>query len=128
MNKKIIIPTILFAVVLVFSFAILLKGEAKNGKEDNKQESEIILFYGVGCPHCAKVEEYIKQNQIDKKISLVQKEVYYNQKNAKELQEKAQKCRLMANSIGVPFLWDGKTCIVGDQPIIDFLKQKVNSQ
>jgi glutaredoxin len=128
MNKKIIIPTILFAVVLIFSFAVLLKGEAKNGKEDNKQKSEIILFYGIGCPHCAKVEDYIKQNRIDDKISLVQKEVYYNQENAKELGEKAQKCGLMANSIGVPFLWDGKACIVGDQPIIDFLKQKVNSQ
>jgi glutaredoxin len=128
MNKKIIIPTILFAVVLVFSFAILLKGEAKNGREDNKQESEIILFYGIGCPHCAEVEEYIKQNQVDSKISLVQKEVYYNPENAKELEEKAQKCGLITNSIGVPFLWDGKSCIIGDRPIIDFFKQKINTQ
>jgi glutaredoxin len=128
MNKKIIIPTILFAVVLVFSFAILLKGEAKNGREDNKQESEIILFYGIGCPHCAEVEEYIKQNQVDSKTSLVQKEVYYNPENAKELEEKAQKCGLITNSIGVPFLWDGKSCIIGDRPIIDFFKQKINTQ
>jgi len=123
MNKKVITPTILFIIVLIFSFTVLLKGGASD-----KREGEIILFYGIGCPHCAKVEDYIKQNQIDSKTSLVQKEVYYNQENAKELGEKAQKCGLMANSVGVPFLWDGKGCIVGDRPIIDFFKQKINTQ
>jgi glutaredoxin-related protein len=40
------------------------------------------LYYGNGCPHCAKVEEYIKNNDLDIKIE--QKEVYQNKQNAEE--------------------------------------------
>lgn len=133
MKNKIIIPTILFIAVLVFSFFAFsqernksqtLANEPTNQK--NQPTSEIVLFYGLGCPHCAIVEEYIKQNNIQSKISFVQKEVYYNQNNAKELEEKAKICGLPTNLIGVPFLWDGKRCIIGDRDIINFFKQKIN--
>ena len=36
---------------------------------------EYILFYGNGCPHCAKVQQYIKDNKITKTLDLIQKEV-----------------------------------------------------
>jgi len=91
----------------------------------NKSKGEIILYYGIGCPHCAKVEQYIKENNIKDKISFEEKEVYFNQKNALDLQDKAKKCGLDLNNIGVPFLWDGSQCIIGDQPIIDFFQQKI---
>lgn len=94
----------------------------KNPSENS--ESQIILFYGDGCPHCALVEKYIKEHNVQDKISLSQKEVYYNQSNAKELEDKAKICSLSTNSIGVPFLWDGKKCLIGDQDIINFFKQK----
>jgi len=134
MKNKIIIPTILFVAVLIFSFVALSQEKSKNQTQTNKpknqeiqqeQENKIILFYGIGCPHCAVVEKYIKENSIGDKISFVQKEVYYNQSNAKELQAKAKKCGLPVDSIGVPFLWDGEKCLIGDQDIVDFFKQKV---
>lgn len=121
MKNKVIIPTILFIVVLIFSFFVFSQERNKNQKA-----SEIILFYGQGCPHCAIVEEYIKENNIQDKISFVQKEVYYNQNNAKELEAKAKACGLPLNLIGVPFLWDGKNCLVGDQDIINFFKEKIS--
>ena len=137
MNKKIIIPTILFILVLIVSFFLLLenkensqlKNEPSNNQENQqKEQSQIILFYGDGCPHCAIVEEYIKENNINDKISFAQKEVYYNQSNAKELETKAKICGLATDSIGVPFLWDGEKCLIGDQDIINFIKQKTNEQ
>jgi glutaredoxin len=137
MNKKIIIPTILFILVLIVSFFLLLenkensqlKNEPSNNQENQqKEQSQIILFYGDGCPHCAIVEEYIKENNINDKISFAQKEVYYNQNNAKELEVKAKICGLETDSIGVPFLWDGEKCLIGDQDIINFFKQKTNEQ
>jgi len=133
MKNKIIIPAILFIAVSVFSFVVLAKNK-ESGLSDNHQEnqqiekSQIILFYGDGCPHCAIVEDYIKENNIIDKISFVRKEVYYNQNNAKELTEKARICGLPTDSIGVPFLWDGEKCFIGDQDIINFFKQKTNEQ
>ncbi len=135
MKNKTIIPTILFIAVLIFSFFVLSPEKDKNQIstnetviEENQSASQIILFYGDGCPHCAIVEEYIKENSIDDKISFAQKEVYYNQNNAKELETKARICGLPTDSIGVPFLWDGEKCLIGDQDIINFFKQKTNGQ
>jgi len=133
MKNKIIVPTILFAAVLVFSFFALSQEKNRNQAPvanttiiENQTSDQIIFFYGDGCPHCAIVEEYIKENNISDKISFAQKEVYHNQNNAKELESKAKICGIPTNSIGVPFLWDGSKCIIGDQPIIDFFKSKIS--
>lgn len=135
MRNKIIIPTILFIAVLIFSFFALSQEKSKSQNQtnettatENQLASQIILFYGDGCPHCAIVEEYIKENKIQDKISFVQKEVYYNQNNAGELEVKAKICGLSTDSIGVPFLWDGEKCLIGDQDIINFFKQKNDEQ
>jgi len=141
MKNKITISTILFIVVLIFSFFAFSQEKDKNqlktsepassepvsskpASQENQQLSQMILFYGDGCPHCAIVEEYIKENSIGDKISFAQKEVYYNQNNAKELEAKAKICGLPTDSIGVPFLWNGEKCLIGDQDIINFFKQK----
>jgi len=133
MNKKVIIPTILFIIVFIISFVILLKNRENNlpdnnAIQDNQQteENQIILFYGDGCPHCAIVEDYIKNNNIKERLSFEEKEVYYNRKNADDLVVKAKICGIPTDYIGVPFLWDGEKCFVGDQDIIDFFKQKTN--
>jgi glutaredoxin len=134
MNKKVIIPTILFFAVLIFAFIVLFENKednlSNNTAEENQrvEESQITLFYGDGCPHCAIVEDYIKNNNIKQKLSFEEKEVYYNQNNAKELEAKAKICGLATDSIGVPFLWDGLKCYVGDRDIIDFLNQKINEK
>ena len=135
MKNKIIIPTILFTAVLIFSFFVLLREKGKSQistnettAKENQPADQIILFYGNGCPHCAIVEDYINKNKIQEKIPLIQKEVYYNQNNAKDLEAKAKICGLPTDSIGVPFLWNGKDCLIGDKDIINFFEQKTNEQ
>jgi len=125
MNKKVIIPTILFIIVLIFSVVILLENKESNHPAE---QGQIVLFYGDGCPHCAIVEDYIKNNNIKQKLSFEEKEVYYNQNNAKELEAKAKICGLATDSIGVPFLWEGEKCYVDDQEIIGFFNQKINEK
>lgn len=128
MNKKVIIPTILFLIVFIIS-VIVLSGNKENNLPNNAtEESEIILFYGQGCPHCAIVEDYIKNNNIKEKLSFEEKEVYYNQKNADDLATKAKICGIPTDYIGVPFLWDGSKCYIGDREIIDFLNQKIDEK
>lgn len=133
MKNKIIIPTILFGIILVFSFLVLsqeknvTQNPINNSVVSEKQdENQIIFFYGDGCPHCAIVEEFIKENRVSEKIAFSTKEVYNNRNNSKQLEEKATACGMPTDSIGVPFLWDGEKCLVGDQDIIEFFKSKIN--
>lgn len=131
MQNKIIIPSILFISVLIFSFFALSKEKSKKQlpenetkTENNQQESSIILFYGDGCPHCKIIEEYIAANGIQNKILFDKKEIYHNKNNASDLEAKAKICGIPANSIGVPFLWSGEKCFMGDQDIIEFFSAK----
>ncbi len=134
MKNKIIIPSILFASVSIFSIIIISQNENNNilpiqsENNANIQNQEIILFYGDGCPHCEIVEEYISQNNVETKVSFAKKEAYYNKQNANDLASKAKACGIPTDSIGVPFLWDGSKCLVGDQDIIEFFKSKINEQ
>lgn len=88
-----------------------------------------ILFYGNGCPHCAKVEEYIKDNQIAKKFDLEQKEVFFNKTNLNEFNGYLEKHNLTYDKIGVPFLiiTSGADCnyINGDTNIIEYFSGKL---
>ena len=38
---------------------------------------------------------------------------------------RAEDCGLSGDSIGIPFLWDGKNCLMGEQEIIKFFEQKM---
>lgn len=132
MKNRVIIPGLLFLIVTVFSVIMITKDKETNHASpkltvNNNQTQGVILFYGDGCPHCAIVEEYLDSNNVLEQVQYVMKEVYYNQVNANELGEKAKYCGMPTDSIGVPFLWDGSNCYVGDQDIIEFFKLKSNN-
>lgn len=90
---------------------------------------EYILFYGNGCPHCAKVQQYIKDSQINKQFDLHQKEVFFNKTNLKEFNGYIEKHNLTYDKIGVPFLIinSGTDCkyINGDINIIEYFSGKL---
>jgi len=96
-----------------------------NQSGTSAQESQMILFYGDTCPHCQALEEWILENKISDSISFERKEVYNNEDNRNLLIEKAGTCGI-ADNIGVPFLWTGSDCIVGDEPIEQFFQEKLN--
>ena len=87
-------------------------------------EAGTILYFGDTCPHCENVEKYIKDNNIDSKLEIKRKEVYRNQANARQMADKAKACGLGTDKIGVPFLSIDGQCILGDQPIIEYLEKK----
>lgn len=88
----------------------------------------IILFYGDGCSHCKIVDDFVAQNKIGEKVEFTRLEVFNNTDNQKTLLDKVQVCKLSTTDVGVPFLWDGKNCIIGDQDIINFFKDKAGIQ
>jgi len=118
MVKKIInrvFITIGFLIFLLVGFLFVKKSS----------QSSIVYYYGADCPHCLEVEKFLKENKIEEKLTFEKKEVYYNQKNAQELSKRAKKCGLKATEIPVPFIWDGSKCIIGDEAVINFFKEKI---
>lgn len=122
-NKKFLL--IVGAVILVAIAGFLIyyyNGSANLGPDG------IILFYGEGCSHCKLVDDFITQNKIEEKVKFTRLEVFKNTDNQKILLQKVQACKLNVTDVGVPFLWDGKNCLVGDQDIVKFFKDKAGIQ
>jgi hypothetical protein len=124
MNKGLIIFLIIFAVVAGIVTTIILTVHG-TGKTTTSQTNRV-FYYGSTCPHCKIVEEFIKANNVKTKYDFSEKEVYGSKSNADELIKRGRECGLDENSVGaVPMFWNNGTCIVGDQPIIDFFKQQI---
>lgn len=90
----------------------------------------IVLFFGEDCPHCIKVEAFIKDNNIDSKIKITKLEIPFNGKTSPELvanlgllQKTAQTCKVdVSGGVGIPFLYDGAgRCFNGDVEVTNFL-------
>ncbi|MEM5799929.1 MAG: hypothetical protein QXZ43_04680 [Candidatus Aenigmatarchaeota archaeon] len=115
-QKAVIIFFVLTFLILGSLYIIYINKKPKYNKND------IIFFYGVTCPHCKNVEEFINQNNLDSKISIIKKEVYYNQTNLSELMNYAKKCNLKEDQVGVPFIYYQGKCYIGDKECIELLK------
>lgn len=90
-------------------------------------ESNPILFWGEGCPHCENVKEAIKEKNIDKTLTIDYKEVYYDQDARQLFFTKLQECRIETSRAGVPSLYlDGK-CYSGENEVMDALEEKVKA-
>lgn len=126
MNKNIKGVLVVIIVLIVVVGAIFLVGYKQNN-QGQAAEKGIVLYYGDGCPHCAVVDAFIKENKVEENVSFDNKEVWNNKDNQKSLAEKVVKCGLSQEQIGVPFLWDQDTgkCLTGDVDIINFFKQKI---
>lgn len=119
--KKLLTILVLIIAAVVAYWSLFLRPSVKGTISDN---SVVIIYWGIGCPHCEKVKEYVSNNKIDQKIGITYKEVYYDQKNKKELEDIARQCQIdTSTGIGVPlaFFKSTSSCRIGDQPIIDGL-------
>ncbi|MDD3190757.1 MAG: glutaredoxin domain-containing protein [Candidatus Pacebacteria bacterium] len=129
-NQKIVVSSILFLLIMFFGASTVYKEEkqAVAGVSGSvKEDSDIILFYGVTCPHCKNVEAYLEENGVAERVDFAMKEVYLDKGNAALLAEKAKACG-RTGSIGVPFLWNDGECISGDTKIIEFFKNRISEE
>jgi len=126
-NKITIIGlVVVFVAIIVGAYAFGSKNDKSMALQSSPAASSgIIFFYGNTCPHCAEVEKWMEENQVSQKISIVKKEVYQNQQNAKELTEAAKSCGLPTDSIGVPFLYAEGKCYIGTPDVINYLSGMV---
>ena len=123
--KKIAI-LIIILIVGLFIYKSFATTPPNNVTDD---QADLILFHGDGCPHCKIVSDYITANEVEEKVKISYKEVYYNKTNQSLLQETVKKCPEIdaATGIGVPlaFVKSDSKCLYGDTPIIDWLKARM---
>jgi len=112
--------------LIILGGIVFWASKSEKPSQNNPSTEELVFFYGETCPHCKNVEKFLEENKnIEEKVKFDKLEIS-NKDNAKILLEKAEKCGLSQENIGVPLFWDGSKCIVGDVDIIDFLKNKAN--
>ena len=115
MNK--IFFTILIVVIIAGLLFFIISGSIN-------KKGQTILYYGNTCPHCKEVRDWMNKQQIDKKITIIEKEVYDNPVNSLEMVQSAKKCGLPEKEIGVPFLYAGGKCYTGTPEVIDYLSKQ----
>ncbi len=88
--------------------------ESENLTEPERRTPvNLYLFYGDGCPHCAKEEEFLKElkNEYGSQIEITTFEVYYSPANAKLMETLGKE--LDQGVSGVPLLFVEDELIVG---------------
>ncbi len=113
-----------FIIILIVSIFALFGGAYIFSKPiDIPQLSGHEYYWGNGCPHCKLVDEFYSSWENKDKISIKKFEVWNNTKNAEVMSDRAKKCNIARNDLGVPLLVtpDGK-CLIGDGPIIEYYK------
>ena len=100
--------------------------------EENKVN--IYLFYGNGCPHCAKEEEFLEElsKKYKEDINIYKYETWYDSAN-KELMLKAKEANGVGQTISVPFtvmggeVYSGYNSYVGDKiekKLLEYLERE----
>lgn len=125
MSKAILLA--ISILIIIFTFRSV-KSNSPPVTTSNNSNLDLIVFWGQGCPHCEVVKKYLSDKQLDKRLSIALKEVYNNKNNQNELQQTIKKCPEIdpTQGIRVPLSYFPKEnlCLLGDQPVIDYLKNK----
>ncbi len=96
--------------VLILSLLLLLFGSVAAA-----EQLDIIVYYGKGCPHCARVDETLLSMQADYGLSITDKEIYFDAANRQEMFKVYTDFGLDPAKGGVPtMLLDGRSMIIGE--------------
>ncbi len=100
--------------------------ESDTSQEGETQQERLILYVSTGCPHCARVEEFISNNDLEEKITI--RNITTDEGAAEEYSDFVEENQIPMDEQGTPTLiyLDGEDFdwVVGDTPIEDFLSDK----
>ena len=111
--------SIVVLLFFVFSIGVIADNNSTNlvNLTNNSKDSfdptvDIYFFHGIGCPHCAKLKEFLYE--LDSKYSdlnIREFETYYNEENKKFFSQMAEAYNTQVQ--GVPTMFIGENVIVG---------------
>jgi cytochrome c biogenesis protein CcdA/glutaredoxin len=114
-------PLLLMLLLSLFIFLILAQNiHAQQG-------ACLYFFYGDGCPHCARVEPFVKQLEEKYGLEVHRFEIYNNRSNALLLNTYFDAYNVSKNERGVPAIFIANKYIVGDKPILQNLENEIRS-
>jgi glutaredoxin len=106
--KKLILTIIILSLSILPTFA---------------QDTPPIIYVREGCPHCAKVKEFVSANDIETEVQYI--ETYNNEENQALMDSEFERLNVPQASRGVPFMvYDQDQYEIGDVPIIEYLANK----
>ncbi|MBM3247579.1 hypothetical protein FJZ17_03530 [Candidatus Pacearchaeota archaeon] len=114
---------------LVISLIViaLLYGAYLYKSNNNETLGKNILFYRYDCPHCKIVDAFVALNNITSKIEFEHLEIS-KPVNTQLILQAAKICKISQSDLRVPLYYDSaeNKCYVGDTPIINYFKLKLN--
>lgn len=117
MNKAVI------AIVAV-SLILLVGAVWSMSRKPVLDTASTTLFYSTTCVHCKQVEEFIRANKIDEKVTIARKEISVPA-NMASLNQAVEFCKFDASQgIGVPFLLAEGKCYMGGPDVEGYFRQK----
>ncbi len=115
-------------IIILLIVGLLTYTRIQSRRAVSIQPNTDLLFYSSACPHCIKVEDFLKDNKADTKISYQKLEVDFSQTNKDLLLAKQKACGYTAdNNLGaIPFLsTKNGVCFLGDEEIINYFKTEL---
>lgn len=100
--------------------------EITSPTQEEEDDESVLVFYSSTCPHCEIVKKYLKDNAENLTLTVKTLKIddpKTDKDNLALALKKAQECNLGENW-GVPLMYYAGDCLMGDQPIIDYLNQK----
>lgn len=119
-----------YGIYLIISMPVNTTNNTNTNTEINMEDLGIsddaaLIFYSSSCPHCKAVNEFLNQNAENIKIpvqSLKIDDSKTDGDNIKLALAKIEECEVGENW-GVPLMYHDGGCLMGDQPIIEYLSQ-----
>jgi glutaredoxin len=124
MNKTLIIGLILTLAIIIGGVFLFSSSDAKKANASPLPLPTSIEYYSrTDCPHCKNVEDFLSTWTKKDSVKIDIFETGSSNINAEKLIQRSTSCNIPSGEIGVPMFFtpEGK-CIVGDVPIIDYLK------
>ncbi len=110
--------------LIIFFVSLFLLMGLFSSPSQAAEDTCVVYFTGIGCPHCAKVDPVLQE--LPEKypdLRIIKYEIYQNKENAPLI---SQYNEIYNSGLGIPLIIFGKdNYLVGDSPIIENFEEKL---
>jgi len=107
--------SLIFIIISVSITSVSFGVVADNTNNYESKSIDITVYYGAGCPHCARMDTLLEELKLEYNLNIVKKEVYLDAKNRQEMFDLYIRFGKDPNEGGVPtLLLENRSMIIGE--------------